>query len=268
MSHFNLTTENANLARRVYRTLKKIENLKPELIIKKNERIRKKTGYCLRIAEETLLQEISQRVLQHIQERECCKRSFIRGAFLSYGSISDPEKTYHVELPLGLQTSANLILELMQSFSLHAKIVYRKGFPVIYLKEGEDVVDFLNIIGAHKALMEIENLRILKEMRNNINRIMNCESANLDKTLDASFRQIEDIRLIQAQIGFERLPKGLREIADLRLQNKDANLKELGEMLQKPIGKSGVNHRLKKIEKIAEKIRSLEGDIKNGGRNS
>ena len=127
---------------------------------------------------------------------------------------------------------------------------------IVYIKEGEQIVDILNIMGAHSCLLELENIRIMKEMRNNVNRLVNCETANLSKTVNAAVRQVESIKIIQSKIGLKRLPQNLREIAELRLEYPDESLKELGEMLDPPVGKSGVNHRLRKIEKKAEELRS------------
>ena len=146
--------------------------------------------------------------------------------------------------------------KLINSFGLNSKVIQRKNSFIIYIKEGEQIVDLLNIVGAHTSLLELENIRIMKEMRNNVNRLVNCETANLSKTVNAAVRQVESIKLIQSTIGLKRLPKNLQEVAELRLSYPDESLKELGEMLDPPVGKSGINHRLRKIEKIAEEIRS------------
>ena len=143
----------------------------------------------------------------------------------------------------------------MNGFGVDAKIVQRKKHFVVYLKEGSQIVDMLNVMGAHVSLME---LRILKEMRNSVNRKVNCETANIHKTVSAAVRQIEDIRYIQQKIGFEQLSEGLAEIARLRLEQPEATLKELGMMLSTPVGKSGVNHRLRKLSDIAETLRDNE----------
>lgn len=261
-------TESASFARRMYATLKYFEAIKPEVEVKKNERLRKSIHYCLKCEKLPFSLVEIERILERAKNNDCCKKAFLKGTFLAVGSISAPEKTYHLEIAVDNEKAAIITVELMKDFNLNPKVVERKGNFVIYIKEGEDLVDFLNIVGAHKALLEIENVRILKDMRNNVNRIVNCETANLEKTLDASFRQLDGIILIRDKMGFGKLPDGLRKIAELRLDNKDANLKELGEMLEYPIGKSGVNHRLKKLEKIAEKIRSKEGEFKDGGRDS
>lgn len=193
--------------------------------------------------------------LERITRDSCCKRAFLRGAFLAGGSVSDPEKTYHLEIAAHYRDFASLIRTIINTYALHSKVIRRKGSMVVYLKEGENIVDFLNIIGAHRALLTLENIRILKEMRNNVNRLVNCETANLDKTVNASVRQISNIKYIQQHIGLETLPENLKEIAVMRLKHTDASLRELGDMLNPPLGKSGVNHRLRKLEKIADDYR-------------
>lgn len=185
----------------------------------------------------------------------CCQRAFLRGAFLSVGSISDPAKGYHLEFDCTDLQKAEQLVEVLGNFGIEGKIVLRKKYHVVYLKDGESIVDLLNVCEAHVALMEFENLRILKEMRNSINRRVNCEAANITKTVNAATRQIEDIEYIRDHGGFSQLPDNLREMAEIRLEYPDATLKELGEYLQPPVGKSGVNHRLKKLSEIASKLR-------------
>ncbi len=185
----------------------------------------------------------------------CCKRAFLRGAFLSVGSMSDPEKSYHMEFVCTYEEGAKQLKKLIQGFQVEAKIVSRKKYYVVYLKEGTGIVDLLNIMEAHISLMDFENYRIVKEMRNSINRKVNCETANITKTVHASSRQIEDILLIKEHYGFENLSDSLRETAELRLEYPDATLKELGQILAPPMGKSGMNHRLRKLSEIADKLR-------------
>ena len=184
----------------------------------------------------------------------CSKRAFLRGVFLCTGSMSDPAKGYHLELVLDRERKAFQIQELLKSFDLDAKIVRRKKYYVVYLKEGSNIVDFLNICEAHVSLMEFENLRIVKEMRNSINRRVNCETANISKTVNAATKQISDIEKIRSKIGFANLPDSLREMAIVRLEHPDVSLKDLGQYLVPPVGKSGVNHRLRKLSEIAEDI--------------
>ncbi|HEX3030508.1 MAG TPA: DNA-binding protein WhiA [Clostridia bacterium] len=272
--NIRIITENAAFARKIFSIIKKLYNIYPETIIRKSKKLKKHVSYILVITAsmgaKKILEEIGIIVgrdkgledaiimndLKTLLKKPCCKKAYLRGAFLAGGSASDPEKTYHLEIVNHSKTMANETSELMNSFKLNAKVIRRKGSFVIYLKEGENIVDFLNIIGAHSALLELENVRIIKEMRNNVNRIVNCETANLEKTVNASVRQVENIKFIRDTIGFENLPESLQEVAELRLQYNDVNLKELGEMLNPPLGKSGINHRLRKIDKIAEEARN------------
>lgn len=185
----------------------------------------------------------------------CCKRAFLRGMFLSIGSVSNPVSGYHLEFVCQDQAQARQIREVLLSFQVEARIVKRKKYAVVYLKEGASIVEVLNIMEAHVALMDLENTRILKEMRNSVNRRVNCEAANITKTVQASARQIEDIRFLEAHYGFENLPENLRETARMRLQYPDAPLGELGEYMTPPVGKSGMNHRLRKLSELADRIR-------------
>lgn len=289
--NIRITTENAAFARRIYSNIKKLCEINPEVTIRKSKKLRKHASYILyitpSIGSEHLLNQLGLTVRTACGEKSteeagkiqttkvscgerppeivlsdsgrlkdvCCKKAFIRGAFLSGGSISDPEKTYHLEITTRTRRQALELSKMLGSFGLHARIIMRKGSFVTYLKEGENIVDFLNIIGAHKGLMELENVRILKDMRNNVNRIVNCETANLEKTVNASLRQVENIRYITKNIGLDKLPESLRNIAEMRIEFSDASLAELGQMLTPPIGKSGVNHRLRKIDRIAENHR-------------
>ena len=186
--------------------------------------------------------------------KDCCKKAFIRGFFLAAGSVNDPNKAYHFEIVVHNRDMAEVLKETINSFELDAKIVKRKKYYVVYLKEGSMIVDMLNIMEAYVSLMDMENVRILKDMRNDINRRVNCETANIKKTVGAAVRQIEDIEFIEKTKGLRYLPEQLREIAQLRIDEPEANLSELGEMLNPPISKSGVNHRLRKVSKIAEEL--------------
>lgn len=190
-----------------------------------------------------------------ILQNTCCKRAFIRGAFLAGGSMSDPNKSYHFEIVCHTLEQAKQLQGVMQSFDTDAKIVERKGHHVVYLKEGSQIVDMLNVMEAYVALMNLENVRILKEVRNTINRKVNCETANINKTVNAAVKQVEDIELIRERIGLDNLPENLREMALLRLEYPEATLKELGNYLEPPVGKSGVNHRLRKLSAIAEDLK-------------
>lgn len=186
----------------------------------------------------------------------CCKRAFLRGAFLANGSISDPEKDYHLEFVYRNEAPAKFVQSLISAFDIEAKIIGRKQYSVVYLKDSESIVDLLNITEAHVSLMELENIRILKEMRNTVNRRVNCEAANIEKTVKAAGRQIEDIVYIRDTIGFEALTEDLRTTAGLRLDYPESSLAELGRLHDKPVGRSGVNHRLQKLSDIAANIRN------------
>ncbi len=201
---------------------------------------------------------IEKETLENITNQSCCKRAFIRGAFLAIGSMSDPEKGYHLEFVCEEEEQAKLLHNVIASFEIETKIMERKDHYVVYMKEGSAIVDLLNVMEAHISLMELENLRILKEMRNSINRRVNCETANINKTVSAAAKQVEDIRYIEAQKGLSSLPDTLYEMALVRLEHPDAALKELGELLVPPVGKSGVNHRLRKISEYAEKLREKD----------
>ena len=183
-------------------------------------------------------------------------KGLIRDAFLRSGSISDPEKFYHLEIVFSSEEEAKTIQKMLEDFKLDAKIVERKGHYVVYLKEGSQIADMLRIMEAPLALMEFENIRIVKEMRNSINRQVNCEAANLGKTISAAVKQVEDIKFICSKVGLENIPEGLAETAKKRLEYPEATLKELGEFMDPPLGKSGVNHRLKKLSELAEDLRS------------
>ena len=191
----------------------------------------------------------------------CCRRAYIRGAFISVGSVNDPEKNYHLEFVLADLSAAEQLRDLINAFGLDAKVVERKEHYIVYLKEGEQIVDLLNIMEAPLALMDLENVRIVKEMRNDINRKVNCETANLNKVVGAAVKQLEDINYIEETIGLARLPEQLAEVARVRLEYPDRSLKELGSFLMTPVGKSGVNHRLRKISSIAEALREGKGGI-------
>ena len=193
---------------------------------------------------------------RQVIQKSCCKKAFIRGFFLASGSVNDPNKAYHFEIVANTKEMAMLIRETIESFSLEAKVVKRKKYYVVYLKEGSMIVDMLNVMEAYVSLMDMENVRIIKDMRNDINRRVNCETANIKKTVSAAMKQIADIEYIEKTKGLKYLSPSLREIAEIRLAEPDADLATLGTMLNPPISKSGVNHRLRKISKIVEEIKN------------
>ncbi len=238
--------------------------LENEVVLRKGFTLLEKTYNIeknMRVTEEEMQDfyrnfgDLQEPVDSRLIQKSCCRRAFLRGAFLCAGSISDPEKGYHLEFVCTRESKARQLQQVIQKFDIEAKIVLRKKYHVVYIKEGAGIVDLLNVMGAHVALMNLENLRIVKEMRNSINRRVNCETANITKTVNAASRQIEDILFLRDHYGLQKLSPALREMAEVRLEYPDAPLKELGEHLDPPVGKSGVNHRLCKLSELAEKVR-------------
>lgn len=264
-------TENVAVARKYFTLLKKTFNISTNISIRRNAYLKKSRTYTVTVEnhEDALrvlkavklissygeIEENLSLVQNVVIQQTCCKRAFIRGAFLAAGSLSDPEKFYHFEIVCATEAKAKQLQGIIATFGLDAKIVVRKKYFVVYIKEGSQIVDILNVMEAPIALMGLENIRILKEMRNTVNRKVNCETANINKTVSAAVKQIEDITYVRDTIGFDGLPENLEEIARLRLSQPDATLKELGEALMPPVGKSGVNHRLRKLGSIAEQLR-------------
>lgn len=257
----NVESESAPVARKLFKLAKLRLHVPVDIAVRRKLRLRKNNSYLVKVQaagevlEELGLVDQQRRIRPGIKseliKRQCCRRAYLRGAFLGGGSINNPEGTYHLEIITNDETYALELCKLLNSFQLGGKISPRKNWFVVYLKESEHIAEFLTIIGAHAALLEFENVRVLKDMRNQVNRLVNCETANLNKTVDAAVRQVENIRIIEAAMGLDKLDKPLRQIAELRLQHPEISLKELGELLAPKVGKSGVNHRMRKIEEIA-----------------
>ncbi|BCU83114.1 putative sporulation transcription regulator WhiA [Polycladomyces abyssicola] len=264
----DITTENAAIARRTYALIKDLYQLQAEVLVRKKVRLKKNNVYLVRLsvrAEEILrdlriLGEGFERVkgiAPDLIEKNCCKRAYLRGAFLAGGSVNNPDSgSYHLEIISTYHDHSEALCRLMNRFRLHAKIIERKKGFVVYIKEGDKIGELLNIIGAHQSLLRFEDVRIMKDMRNSVNRLVNCETANLNKTIQAAMRQIDNIQLIDREIGLNNLPQRLREIAEVRLQHPDITLTELGQMLPGgKVSKSAVNHRLRKLDEIADRLR-------------
>ena len=269
-------TENDAVVRKYFTLLQKTFNIETEIAIRESRQMKKGNVYYVEIVAPEEIQTVLQGTKLSVNEddgntlysdnglitqQNCCKRAFIRGAFLASGSISDPEKGYHFEIVCPDVRKAEQLQTIIRSFSVDAKIVVRKKSYVVYVKEGAQIVDMLAVMEANVALMDLENIRILKEMRNSVNRKVNCEAANINKTVNAAVRQVEDIQLISRTVGFESLSDGLAQIARLRLKYPDATLKELGMMLNPQVGKSGVNHRLRKLSEIADELRENKEEL-------
>ncbi|MGZ9586961.1 DNA-binding protein WhiA [Paenibacillus marinisediminis] len=264
----DVSTENAAIARRMYTLVKKYFQVHTELLVRKKMRLKKNNVYIVRIPNS--VQEVLSEL--HIVSEgflftdgiepasianNCCKRAYLRGAFLAGGSVNNPEgSSYHLEISSMYEEHCKALVDLANEFDLNARFIERKKGFVFYIKEGEKIIEFLNIIGAHQALFKFEDVRIMRDMRNSVNRIVNCETANLNKTIGAAVRQIDNIKLIEKELGLDSLPDKLREVAQIRLAHPDMNLKEVGEMLAGKVSKSGVNHRLRKLDELAERIRN------------
>lgn len=269
-------TENPALARRCFQIIKKLFGISAEITAKDYIHFKKGHLYTLTVTGEentrnilkscglmkneepyiTLVRGIDKRIIK----KKCCQRAFIKGTFLAVGSVAKPEKNYHLEFIMPNEEFCNDFRKILAAYELNPKVVMRKENHIIYIKDGEGIVGLLRLIGANNAILNLENVRILKQVRNDVNRAVNCETANLQKTLDASYRQVESIRFIERHAGFDRLSPQLREIAELRMENPEATLQELSDMLSIPIGKSGVNHRLRKLEDIASAMKEKEGE--------
>ena len=243
-----IISENSSVSRKYFTLLKKtfIINGIAEKILQA-VKVLDESGHLHSLAEE---------VNPVLLKNSCCRRSFLRGAFLCLGSMSDPNKGYHLEFVCEYEAWAEQIRQMIGSFDIEARIIRRKKYYVVYLKEGAGIVDLLNVMGAHRCLMQLETLRAEKEVRNSINRQVNCEAANITKTVNAANKQIEDIKLLQKHYGLSNLPENLRQMAEIRLEHPESSLQELGGFLNPPVGKSGVNHRLRKLSEMAEKIRA------------
>lgn len=271
-----ITTENVVVARKFYKLIKVAFQIDAELAIGSNNRLNKSNIYtviirnndnasrflkAIKILNDNM--EIDDEIMvgSLITQQSCCKRAFIRGAYLASGSLSDPNKFYHFEIVCDCESKALQLRDMINSFDLESKVVQRKKSYIVYIKEGTQIVEILNIMEAHVALMNLENVRIIKEMRNSVNRKVNCETANLNKTVAAAIKQIKDIEYIRDTVGLGSLKEGLEEVARIRLSNPDMPLKDIGMLLTEPVGKSGVNHRLKKISEIAENLRGDKEEL-------
>lgn len=251
--------ENDAVIRKCFTLLKKTFNINNDFGLK-NVPI-DESGHKSEIVIEDV--EDSKRVFdaitaETVTQKACCRRAFLRGAFLAAGSISNPEKSYHLEYICQSGGDAEFIISLLSSFDIEAKTFVRKNSCVVYIKDGTQIVETLNVMEAHVALMNFENTRILKDMRNSVNRKVNCDTANIKKTVSAAQKMIDEINLLMGTPEYEALPEVVREMGQLRLDNPEATLTELGELCNPPVGKSGVNHRLRKLSEVAAKIKGGE----------
>ena len=257
-----------DLARRIYSLVKEKFELKVEIVVRQAENFNRNHIYELILVPQSGIKDflirlgfldkdnqIIFRIKKEFMEDKGFRKAYLRGAFLGGGSINDPHGEYHLEIRCDHESHAEDLLVLLSNFDLEGHMTEHKSKYVVYFKKFEDITDFLNIIGAYNSQLEVENAHILKEVKNNVNRKVNAETANLDKTVKAAMKQLENIQLIKKHKGLDSLSDSLKEIAILRQKHPYASLKELGELLEPTLSKSGVNHRMRNIKKIAREIR-------------
>ncbi|XMB67989.1 DNA-binding protein WhiA [Mycoplasmatota bacterium zrk1] len=263
-------TQNPTIAKRVVILLKSVYQSDIELITKKQRRLNRRNLYIVRIINniDLIIRELElmegltpvNNIPLELIKSDCCKRAYLRGVFISCGSINNPRTSlYHLELLIKSETHAKEVLNLINSFHYNAKMITRNKGYMIYLKEAEKISDFLKLIEAYGSVMFYEDIRIYRDINNSINRMNNCDIANQKRVISTAKKQIDDIDYIETTIGLENLTEKLREAAILRKENPEASLNELleigAEVIGKDITKSGLNHRFRKIKEIAEDIR-------------
>ncbi|WP_412988610.1 DNA-binding protein WhiA [Pediococcus siamensis] len=265
----SVQTENPAIARRIFSLLKQFYAVEAELIVRRKMKLKKNNLYIVRLAtksQEILADlsiltdgyQINEKVPEGLLTSEGEIRSYLRGAFLAGGSVNNPETSrYHLEIYSLYETHNAMIKEWMNRYDLNARATERRSGYIVYLKEAERIADFLSLIGATNSMLKFEDVRILRDMRNSVNRLVNCENANLTKVANASTKQINNIKFIEETVGINSLPPKLQEVAQVRLANQEVSLKELGELIPSgAISKSGINHRLRKLNEYAEKLRA------------
>lgn len=263
----SVQTESPAIARRIYSLLKDFYGIESDIIVRRKMKLKKNNTYVVRLryhAKKVLSDlhildgfHIMERVPMSIFKNDLMIQSYLRGAFLAGGSVNNPETSrYHLEIYSLYEEHNQMIAEMINHFHLNARTTARRSGYIVYLKEAEKIADFLQLIGATNSMLQFENIRIVRDMRNSVNRLVNCESANMDKVANAANKQVANIKLIDAHVGLNNVPEKLRDIALTRLAHPEVSLKELGELVPGgPISKSGVNHRLRKLNAYAEKIR-------------
>lgn len=264
----DVQTENAAIARRIYKLIKNLYDYPVEILVRRKMKLRKNNVYIVRLVKDvdSFLKklgifnennEIIRSISKQYLARDCCRRAYLRGAFLAGGSINNPEtSSYHLEIFNYYREHNKSLCKLLNSFDLRARQHERRNGFITYIKEAEKITEFLIVIEAHNALFKFEDVRIVRDMRNSVNRLVNCETANLNKTISAAFRQIESIKLIEETIGIDNLPERLQNVARARLNHQEASLNELTNLMKgEEISKSGINHRLKRLDEIAEDLR-------------
>lgn len=268
----NVQTESPAIARRIYSLLKQFYQVESEIVVRRKMKLKKNNQYVVRLryhAQEILSDlgilegfRIKEKVPMTLLKDDLMIRSYLRGAFLAGGSVNNPETSrYHLEIYSLYEEHNEMIAQMINRYRLNARTTARRSGYIVYLKEAEKIAEFLQLIGATNGMLKFENIRIVRDMRNSVNRLVNCENANMDKVANASNRQIENIRLIDSMVGLDSLPEKLRAIAETRLAHQEVSLKELGVLVPGgPISKSGVNHRLRKLNAYAEELRQAKSN--------
>ncbi|MDC2841443.1 DNA-binding protein WhiA [Limosilactobacillus mucosae] len=266
----NVQTESPAIARRIYSLLKQFYQVESEIVVRRKMKLKKNNQYVVRLryhAQEILSDlgilegfQIKEKVPMTLLKDDLMIRSYLRGAFLAGGSVNNPETSrYHLEIYSLYEEHNEMIAQMINRYHLNARTTARRSGYIVYLKEAEKIAEFLQLIGATNGMLKFENIRIVRDMRNSVNRLVNCENANMDKVANASNRQIENIRLIDSIVGLDSLPEKLRAIAETRLAHQEVSLKELGVLVPGgPISKSGVNHRLRKLNAYADELRQAK----------
>ena len=267
----NMTTEHTAAARKMFSLVKEYMPIR-KIAVYRQSRLKKNQVVSINIPEQPEIDEFFRHagIMEHqgrfrfksplflkdtLLKASCCRRAYLRGAFLAGGSITDPEGSYHLEIGGLDRDQAELLVDILASFELKGRIVRRKGAEIVYLKEGEQISQFMNLVGSHRSMLEFESVRVTKEMRNNVNRQTNCDNANIDKTVAAAMRQVADIEYISRCIGLSVLPQNLRQVAELRLDNPEESLAGLAQI--STLGRSALNHRFRRLTQIADNIRDF-----------
>ena len=254
----SIETENSSVARRVFRLLRDVFDVQPELVTVRRARLGGRSAHRIEIRgdEASFVLEGCgiQMMLREVTVRKCCRMAFLRGVFLASGSVTDPEKEYHLEFVLGDEAFAAALQKLIARFDLDAHLTTRRQMSLVYLKGQTEITDMLSVFGAQSARFAMEDAFIRKELRNNANRAVNCDSANMERSIAAASRQAQAIARLIETVGESSLPPALLQTAKMRMQYPEVSLEELGRLLDPPVGKSGVNHRLRKLEQMAAEI--------------
>ena len=267
-----LVSENAAVARLAFSWLKDLFHVEATVTIQRRNRLKKNVLYVVNVPSQTRMQALlstlgmvdreglpfQPEIAAELTSSDTLRRAYLRGVFLGSGSMTDPQRSYHLEIVTRSEEYAQNLITLIENYNIYPRMSYRKESIIVYLKESEQISDFLALIGAYDAVMQLENTRIQKNMRNQVNRLVNCEAANMNKSINAAQRQIQSIRIVAEKMGLERLPDSLRQAAEARLNHPEESLKDLGQLLDPPVGKSGMNHRMRRLEKLADQVRNEE----------